>query len=120
MNKGFTLIEVLVTIGILSLISGLVADTFFNVYRNYNKASVNNEAKQTGEYILTLTEKTMRDASTVSLECSDSTQVIADCSLPSRKTAKFKITKSPNNYQELGCVTGTSSVNGYIYQKIGS
>lgn len=115
---GFTILEVLVTIGILSLISGIVADTFFNVYRTYQKSNVTNQAKQSGEQILSIFEKAARDASSVEIECLSGSTLLTECALPSRNIIKFKITKKPQRYTEIGCVNQTTSTNGYIYQKL--
>ena len=118
-NSGFTLIEVLVTIGILVAISGVVGQTYFNVYRNYQKALITTEAKQTGQHILSVTEKLLRDAGAVSLECTNGIQVVS-CTDSTVKLQKFIITKKPNAYQEIGCVKETESTNGYIYQRFAS
>ncbi len=104
-NSGFTLIEVLVTLAILSVVSGIAADTFFSMYRNYNRANTTNEAKQLGQNILSITEKKLRDAVTVT---------------PINNSKAFAIIKQPNLYHEIGCVEGTATTNGYIYEKTGT
>ena len=103
-QKGFTLIEVLIAIGIIVAISGVAGDTFFSVYRNYTKANLTLEAKQQGNSVLSLAEKSLRDALNVS---TISSQVL-------------QVTKRPNIYEEIGCVSGSVSTNGYIYSKVGS
>lgn len=106
-QKGFTILEVLVTMSILSVIGSLAAGTFFNVYRNYQKSNISVEAKQSGQQFLSLVDRSLRDASSVN-------------GVTTVGRVGVYVDKKPNGYLEFGCVPGTDSVNGYLYQKTSS
>lgn len=61
-NKAFTLIEVLVVIGVLTVVAGLGASIFSSLLRSYNKAHIVNELEQNGNFVLSIMEQQIRNA----------------------------------------------------------
>jgi prepilin-type N-terminal cleavage/methylation domain-containing protein len=65
MEKGFTLVELLVVIALFSLLAAVGADIFAPMIRAYNKANIQNEVNQNGRYTLSLLEQQIRNAKRV-------------------------------------------------------
>ncbi|OGC38002.1 hypothetical protein A2V54_01095 [candidate division WWE3 bacterium RBG_19FT_COMBO_53_11] len=81
--KGFTLLELLVVIGIISIIGVIAADIFSNVTRSYNKAEIINRVQSSGNKILAQMAEEIRNARRVvspTLGSSGSSLVIKDFS----------------------------------------
>ncbi len=66
MNKGFTLVELLVSIGLVLIIGTVGTSIITSILRSYNKASIINEIEQNGNYVLSLMESQIRNAASVS------------------------------------------------------
>lgn len=69
-QKGFTLIELLVATGITLVIIGAVSNLFFASLKGSAKTTVVNEAKQNGDYALSVMERMIRNAIDVTSSCS--------------------------------------------------
>lgn len=65
-QRGFTLVELLVVIAVMSVIGTISTDLFSSVIRGGNKANVINEVKQNGQQALDVMERYIRNAATVS------------------------------------------------------
>lgn len=61
-SSGFTLIEVLVVITILSIIGGVFTLSIVSFTTSRNKSSVLSEVKQNGDYALSLMEQNIRNS----------------------------------------------------------
>ena len=68
-NKGFTLIEILVVVGILAIIAVVSSNMFFTVFKSSGKTKVLTKVKQNGDYALTVMERLIRDSQEVSSSC---------------------------------------------------
>jgi prepilin-type N-terminal cleavage/methylation domain-containing protein len=64
-KKGFTLLELLVVIGIISIIGVIAADIFSNVTRSYNKAEIINRVQRSGNTVLAQMTEEIRNAGRV-------------------------------------------------------
>lgn len=61
-SSGLTLLEILVSIGLISVISATVAVIIFLLLRSFSKAQSTKEVKENGEAALVFIEKAIRDA----------------------------------------------------------
>ena len=61
-RSGFTLLELLVVIGIISLLGVITADIFSNVTRSYNKAEIINRIQRSGNTVLAQMTEEIRNA----------------------------------------------------------
>ena len=66
-NRGFTLVELLVSIGLVLIIGTIGTSVIASILRSYNKAHIINEIEQNGSYVLSLMESQIRNASSASL-----------------------------------------------------
>ena len=66
-NKGFTLVELLISIGLVFIIGTIGTSIIVSILRSYNKAHIINEIEQNGNYVLSLMESQIRNAGSV--EC---------------------------------------------------
>ena len=67
-NKGgFTLVELLVVIVILSIIAGVSSSIFLSVIRSNNKTNIINEIQQNGNVILQTLEGSLRNARSITV-----------------------------------------------------
>lgn len=69
-NKGFTLIEILVSVGILATISIVVAQSFFTVMRSNSKTSLLADVKQSGEQAMQTMTRMIQNAKEITSACS--------------------------------------------------
>ena len=67
-NRGFTLVELLVSIGLVLIIGTIGTSVIASILRSYNKAHIINEIEQNGNYVLSLMESQIRNARSVSLD----------------------------------------------------
>lgn len=61
-SKGFTLIEILVVIGVLAIIVIIGSTSFFNMFKGSTKVKATNLVKQEGNYALDIMTKMVRNA----------------------------------------------------------
>ena len=64
-NKGFTLIEMLVVVGILGIIAVVASNVFFTTLRSSSKTKALTTVKQNGDYALSVMERLIRDSQEV-------------------------------------------------------
>jgi prepilin-type N-terminal cleavage/methylation domain-containing protein len=70
MNKrGFTLLEILVSVGILSTIAIVVAQSFFTVLRSNTKTEILKDVKQSGETAMLTMARMIQNAQEVTSIC---------------------------------------------------
>lgn len=67
-ESGFTLVELLVTVGLVLIIGTVGTNVIASILRSYNKAHIINEIEQNGSYALSLMESQIRNAKLVSLD----------------------------------------------------
>lgn len=64
-RNGFTLIEILVVLGVMTIVGALLVETFIRSLFGGNKAEVINQIKQNGQTILETMDKTIRSSDNV-------------------------------------------------------
>lgn len=64
-DQGFTLIEILVVTAIILIIIAAVSSLFFSSLKGATKTTVINEAKQNGDYALSVMERMIRNARSI-------------------------------------------------------
>lgn len=100
--KGYTLVEVLVALGILSVVMAITVNSFMNVLRRSAKAKAIEEVQAEGNYALRMMERLIRNA----------TNVIAqdDGMICESGMERIRIRNLPNSdwgdWVEFGCMDG--------------
>ncbi len=69
MKKGFTLIELLVAMAIISGLGIMIAQAFFTTTRSNTKVEKLTDVKQNGDYALSVMERMIRNARTLTASC---------------------------------------------------
>jgi prepilin-type N-terminal cleavage/methylation domain-containing protein len=72
-KSGYTLIEILVTIAILSIIAGVTITTYLTAYRSYVSSQILNQLQEDGERIMKQLERSVRSSTNALLYSSGST-----------------------------------------------
>lgn len=70
-TKGFTLIEILVSVGILATISIVVAQSLFTVVRSNAKTEILKDVKQSGEQAMLTMTRMIQNAQEITSFCSE-------------------------------------------------
>ena len=68
-QKGFTLVELLVAIGILGVVGGIATIILFTTLRSASKSDIMREVKQNGDYAISVMERMIRNATGVESTC---------------------------------------------------
>ena len=68
---GFTLIEILVAIGILAIIAVVGSNMFLTILKSTTKTKVLTEVKQEGDFALQVMERMIRNAQKITSDCSE-------------------------------------------------
>ncbi|OGG30728.1 hypothetical protein A2973_03075 [Candidatus Gottesmanbacteria bacterium RIFCSPLOWO2_01_FULL_49_10] len=88
-HHGFTLIELIVTITIMSMIGILIAQVFFTTSRTNTKTELVKEAKQNGEYALGFIERMIRNSRYVTSACAGSADTSITITNPDAGSTTF-------------------------------
>lgn len=99
-KRSFTLIELVVVVGVLSILSAVAADMFINITRSYNKANIIAEIEQNGNLAISTMSNEIRSALSVS---------------PTSGTASsIDIVDQDGAAVTFSFISPTSNDNGYI------
>lgn len=101
--RGFTLVEILVVIGITAIVGTILVVIFTNTLRGSNKAQILAVIKQNGQSVLENMDKTIRNAYNVVCPASGSgnTLVVEK----NGEYTRYRIALSANSYIPLSCYT---------------
>ena len=86
-EKGFTIIEIIVSVAILAIVSTTILLIVFTTLRSSTKTEVHQEIKQNGETAVTMISDFIRRAETVS--CSATTKDFLNVGTSDGKTTSF-------------------------------
>lgn len=81
MKKGFTLMEILVSVGIIAIVGVVVAQSFFSVVRTNVKSERINAVKQDGDVALDVMNRMIRNAVSVTSTCSAGGSTLSSLSI---------------------------------------
>ena len=108
-QKGFTLVELLLVVGLVALIAGFSGDIILSLVRSYNKTSTINEIEQVGNLAMGKLEKELKSASIVrnGIGCSTTLDFSRKDPLVSNQTLDVVYTVTDN-----GSLTRSETVSG--------
>ncbi len=101
--KAFTLVELLVVIGILLVTGTIVTNSFLAALKGTTKTTLTNEAKQNGEYALSIIEQQIRSAWTIS-------NIASRCTTTGNPQTRLDIEN------QVGTVTRFECLNNRLYK----
>lgn len=104
-NKGFTLIEALVTLTIIGVIGFMLVDIISRGFRNSNKTQVLGTIKQNGQSALNIMDQTIRSSEGIICTSSTPSRIVV---LKRPKFVRFTLNTE---------TTGNNAINGYITQE---
>jgi len=93
-RQGFTLLETLISIGIIAVVGILIAQAFFTTTRTNTKTEKLKDVKQNGEYAMEIMSRIIRN----------SLRVETVCSPTGTTTRSIEIKNSDSNSITFGCV----------------
>lgn len=103
MNKGFTLVEILVVIAIVAIIGLIMIAIFTNTLRGSNKSEILSAIKQNGQAVLDNIDKNVRESDNVI------------CPAPNLSSDTLVVVKN-GTYTRFNFVRPTTAANGFIQQ----
>lgn len=103
-SKGFTLIEILVVIGVLAIIVVVGSTSFFNLLKGSTKTRTASLVKQNGDYALAVMERMIRSG-----------KIIKNTEVPPQECesgmSKLKISNPDGGETEFSCTDNPISSN---------
>lgn len=95
MKKGFTLLEILISVGILATVTTLMANVLFTTTHVNKKTELLGDIKQNGNFALDVTARIVRSAHAIETSC--------DAGMTSTPSARIR--NSDNNVTVLTCLS---------------
>lgn len=108
-RNGFTLIEILVVIAILSIVLVAFSSTLFSILNGEAKTEVSNQVKQNGEYVLSFIDQTIRNARNIAVSGGGSVLTAVNPDGNSSTTTISCVTGNPNKFTLTS--TGVPPIN---------
>ena len=94
-EKGFTLVELLVTISIVAMVGVVASSTLFSLFRGASKSEILKEVKQNGETALSVMEQKVRNATSVLCTSLGGSQYFMTITNQDGTTTQFACNSSP-------------------------
>lgn len=114
LEKGLSLLEVLVSIGILAIISVITVSILTNSFKGGNKTTLTGNIKQNGQNALNIMDQTIRNSSTVICPYVSGTSNEITVDTINGKKIRFRYIQSTNSIngsivqEEVDLITSTS------------
>lgn len=89
--QGFTLIEMMVVIGILLIVGTMAVGLFFQTLKGASKVEILKEVKQNGDYALGVMERMIRNARAIPSPCIDKDEASITIANPDNGTTTFSL-----------------------------
>jgi prepilin-type N-terminal cleavage/methylation domain-containing protein len=89
LKSGFTLIEILVSLGILGIVAVIGSQMFFAILKGSTKSRVLSEVKQNGNYALSVMSRMVRNARSIP-GCSGTSSNSLSIVSPDKEITEFK------------------------------
>lgn len=113
-SKGFTLIEILVVIGVLAIIVVVGSTSFFNLLKGSMKTRTINLVKQNGDYALAIMERMIRNAQKIDSACTSSMDEISITN-PDGGSTTFSCTDNPISSNSAKLISDQITVNNCFF-----
>jgi len=117
-NKGFTLVEVLITMGIIAIVGGLMTGIFYTVTEVHQRESASNEVTSQLNFVTQTIQRLVRESSNIEIEAGVTTTTLklrmADsdkdptCIILSSNT--IKLAEGPDGANPENCTSNTTDL----------
>ncbi len=94
-TKGFTLLEIVVSLGILSVLGIVLTQSFISSVRTSTKGEITQEVVQSGNYAVEVASRLLLNANTV----------VSACTSGGTSSSSFIVTNPDGQNSTLGCVS---------------
>jgi len=109
--KGLTLLELLVSIGLLAIVGGIAAVIFFITIMNASKSDTIREVKQNGDYAISVMERMIRGARIIEdpASCSGTSTSSITIRNPDNQPTTFSVLSGPPDQVASNSTTLTNN-----------
>ncbi len=109
-SSGFTLLEILISVGILAIIGVLITQVFFSVTRISTKTELVKDIKQNGDFVLDVIERQIRNASGTNIICESGALSTSSATFINRKGESTTFTCfSDGNAARIASISATTA-----------
>lgn len=91
-HKGFTLIEILISVGIIAIVGAVISQSFFSIVRSNVKNELVQSVKQNGDVALDIMTRMIRNAHSVTSTCDTTGTTSSSITIlnPNGNTSRFE------------------------------
>ncbi|OGG11488.1 hypothetical protein A2Z00_03515 [Candidatus Gottesmanbacteria bacterium RBG_13_45_10] len=97
---GFTLLETLITVGIIGMVGVLISQVFFTTTRTNTKTELVKDVKQNGDFALESMQRTIRNSLAIQTTCSPA---------PGTTSSSIDVQNPDGTMTTFGCAFDTSA-----------
>lgn len=112
-TSGFTLIEIIVVIGVIALVATVLSSGLLTIFRTNTQSSQSTDTKQNGDQALSSMERMLRAAQSVTSPCDGTDQVnMSFTDRDNNETKLFCAQEGTTTYIASESAKGTSRLTG--------